>query len=382
MRVLLVGVGGAGCRIADSIYDHDINSPIRCTEGIAVDRDAEALNALIALPRENRIFYQPLDPSQTAASLPSDLIITKLQNLNPGDIDAIIVCAGLGGELARGIQPFVRQVKESMFEPVFGLFTVPCAKEGDNILGLAADEFDSLLPEMDGTILFDNDIFPIVRPIEEGPEGPASEGIRKRISLRKTMKEIEESPLGYGETNTTIAKQINLLLHAGETGDKPGMETGEVALDAGEILNTMKGMGCIAIGYARDTVSVTNPDIINRLRPATSSLQESHQKAQRLVEIARRAIDEGMSIACDPSMAEKALILIAGPPHELSMRGYMTIRHWIDRTIRGQEVRSGDYPVKNTRYIAVLVVLAGLEKVTKINEIRRIRDTLKKLTGL
>jgi cell division GTPase FtsZ len=379
MRVLLVGVGGAGCRIADSIYDHDINSPIRCTEGIAVDRDAEALNALIALPRENRIFYQPLDPSQTAASLPSDLIITKLQNLNPGDIDAIIVCAGLGGELARGIQPFVRQVKESMFEPVFGLFTVPCAKEGDNILGLAADEFDSLLPEMDGTILFDNDIFPIVRPIEEGP---ASEGIRKRISLRKTMKEIEESPLGYGETNTTIAKQINLLLHAGETGDKPGMETGEVALDAGEILNTMKGMGCIAIGYARDTVSVTNPDIINRLRPATSSLQESHQKAQRLVEIARRAIDEGMSIACDPSMAEKALILIAGPPHELSMRGYMTIRHWIDRTIRGQEVRSGDYPVKNTRYIAVLVVLAGLEKVTKINEIRRIRDTLKKLTGL
>jgi cell division GTPase FtsZ len=379
MRVLLVGVGGAGCRIADSIYYHDINSPIRCTEGIAVDRDAEALNALIALPRENRIFYQPLDPSQTAASLPSDLIITKLQNLNPGDIDAIIVCAGLGGELARGIQPFVRQVKESMFEPVFGLFTVPCAKEGDNILGLAADEFDSLLPEMDGTILFDNDIFPIVRPIEEGP---ASEGIRKRISLRKTMKEIEESPLGYGETNTTIAKQINLLLHAGETGVKPGMETGEVALDAGEILNTMKGMGCIAIGYARDTVSVTNPDIINRLRPATSSLQESHQKAQRLVEIARRAIDEGMSIACDPSMAEKALILIAGPPHELSMRGYMTIRHWIDRTIRGQEVRSGDYPVKNTRYIAVLVVLAGLEKVTKINEIRRIRDTLKKLTGL
>jgi cell division GTPase FtsZ len=123
-------------------------------------------------------------------------------------------------------------------------------------------------------------------------------------------------------------------------------------------------------------VPVTNPDIINRLRPATSSLQESHQKAQRLVEIARRAIAEGMSIACEPSMAEKALILIAGPPHELSMRGYVTFRHWIDRTIRGQEVRSGDYPIKNTRYIAVLVVLAGLENVTKINEIRRIRDTL------
>jgi len=381
MRVLLVGVGGAGCRIVDSIYDHDINSPIRCTEGIAIDRDAEALDALPTLPRENRIFYQPLDPSQTAASLPSDLIVTKLQNLNPGDIDAIIVCAGLGGRLAGGIQPLVRRVKESMFEPVFGLFTLPCAKEGDDILGLAADGLDSLLPEMDGIILFDNDLFPVVCPLEEGPKEPADGGIKKRITLRKTGKEIEDSPPGHNEMNTAIAKQINLLLHAGEAGDKPGMETGEVALDAGEILNTMKGMGCIAIGYARDTVPVTNPDIINRLRPATSSLQDSHQKAQRLVEIARRAIAEGMSIACDPSMAEKALILIAGPPHELSMRGYMTVRHWIDRSIRGQEVRSGDYPVKNTRYIAVLVILAGLENVTKINEIRRIRDTVKKSTG-
>jgi cell division GTPase FtsZ len=382
MRVLLVGVGGAGCRIADSIYDHDINSSIRCTEGIAVDSDAEALNALITLPRENRIFYQPLDHSQTAASLPSDLIITKLQNLNPGDIDAIIVCAGLGGVLAGGIQPFVRRVKENMFEPVFGLFTLPCAKEGDDILGLAADEFDSLLPEMDGTILFDNELFPVVHPIDEETGRPAEESPMRRITFRKTAKEIDNPPPIHRMTNLMIAKQINLLLHAGEAGDKPGMETGEVALDAGEILNTIKGMGCIAIGYARDTVPVTNPDIINRLRPATSSLQESHQKAQRLVEIARRAVAEGMSIACDPSMAEKALILIAGPPHELSMRGYMTVRHWIDRTIRGQEVRSGDYPVKNTRYIAILVVLAGLENVTKINEIRRIRDTLKNSTGL
>lgn len=382
MRVLLVGVGGAGGRIADSIYDHDINSPIRCTEGIAVDRDAEALNALITLPRENRIFYQPLDPSQTKASLPSDLIITKLQNLNTGDIDAIIVCAGLGGELAGGIQPLVRRVKENMFEPVFGLFTLPSAKEGDDILGLAADEFDSLLPEMDGTILFDNDLFPGVRPLDEETGRPAGEGPARGITFRKTVKEIDNNPPGHGMMNLIIAKQINLLLHAGETGDKPGIETGEVALDAGEIINTMKGMGCIAIGYARDTVPVTNPDIINRLRPVTSSLQESHQKAQRLVEIARRAIDAGMSVACDPSMAEKALILIAGPPHELSMRGYMTIRHWIDRSIRGQEVRSGDYPIKNTRYIAVLIVLAGLENVTKINEIRRVRDTIKKSPGL
>ncbi len=33
--------------------------------------------------------------------------------------------------------------------------------------------------------------------------------------------------------------------------------------------------------------------------------------------------------------AHKALILIAGPSHELSLKGYMTVRKWIDRSIAG-----------------------------------------------
>jgi cell division GTPase FtsZ len=139
----------------------------------------------------------------------------------------------------------------------------------------------------------------------------------------------------------------------------------------------MRGMGCIALGYARDPIPSANPDVIRKLRPVTDSIQESHQKALRIVEMAKRAISEGISISCEPAMAEKALILIAGPPHELSMRGYMTVRHWIDRTIRGQEVRSGDYPIRNTRFIAIIILLAGLEKVPKIEGIREIRDNMK-----
>jgi cell division GTPase FtsZ len=382
MRVLLIGVGGAGCRIADAIYGHDINSPsVRCTDGIAVDRDADALRALPALPIEHRIYYQTLDPNHTIAYLPDDVIITKLQNLNPGDIDAFFICAGLGGELARGIPALVQRVEATMVEPVFGLFTLPCNREGDTVLSLAADELDSLLPVMDGIILFDNELFFDRYQKEEEMAKASGETPKKRISLRKTSENIQEIPSGYCMINNMISKQINLLLRAGEASERPGMEIGEVSLDAGEILNTMKGMGCIAIGYARDPVHATNMDIISKLRPATSSIQESHQKALRLVEIAKKAVSEGMSVTCDLSMAEKALILIAGPPHELSMRGYMTVRHWIDRTIRGQEVRSGDYPVRNTRFIVIIILLAGLENVAKIEDIRRIRDNMKRIPG-
>jgi cell division GTPase FtsZ len=381
MRVLLIGVGGAGCRIVDTIFKLDVGSPgIRCTDGIAIDRDADDLHALSSLPVEHRIFYQPLDPSHAQVSLPYDVIVTKLQNMNPGDIDAIFICSGLGGELAHEISGLVRRIKQSLFEPVFGLITLPCSSEGESVLSRAADNFDSLLPVLDGTLLYDNELFLEAYPGNEATIIVPDRTLRK-ISLRKPHGNTLENVPGYGMTNEMIAKQVNLLLRAGEVSEKPGMEIGEVSLDAGEILNTMKGMGCIAIGYAREPVHAANPDIVGKLRPASSSIEDSHQKALRLVEMAKRAVTGGMSVACDPSMAEKALILIAGPPHELSMRGYMTIRHWIDRTIRGNEVRSGDYPVRNTRFIAIIILLAGLKNVAKIDEIRRIRDEMKANSG-
>jgi cell division GTPase FtsZ len=382
MRVLLIGVGGAGSRIADTIYSQDISLPsVRCTNGIAVDRDPDDLHALTSLPAEHRIFYQPLDPNHTQGYLPYDMIVTKLQNMNAGDIDAIVICSGLGGKLANEIPALVQRIKQTLFEPVFGLFTLPCNREGDSVLCAAADALDSSLAVLDGVILYDNEIFygrysewePAARVPEKAPF--------RGIIVRKTQENTQEPPPVYGMINEMIAKQVNLLLRSGEASERPGLEVGEVALDAGEILNTIMGMGCTAIGYARDPVPSTNPDIVSKLRPATSSIQEGHQKALRLVEMAKTALSDGMSVSCDPSMAEKALILIAGPHHELSMRGYMTVRHWIDRTIRGQEVRSGDYPVRNTRYVVIIILLSGLENVEKIENIRKIRDRMKKISG-
>lgn len=96
-----------------------------------------------------------------------------------------------------------------------------------------------------------------------------------------------------------------------------------------------------------------------------------------MVSMAKRAVDEGISVSCDLKAAEKALVLVAGPPHELSMRGYMTIRHWIDRSISGQEVRSGDYPVSGTRFIAILIVLSGIGTIPRVESLREIRDRVK-----
>ncbi|CVK33363.1 FtsZ/tubulin family protein [Methanoculleus bourgensis] len=80
-----------------------------------------------------------------------------------------------------------------------------------------------------------------------------------------------------------------------------------------------------------------------------------------------------MSVPCDLTSADKALVLIAGPSAELSMKGFQTVRKWIDRSIAGLEMRSGDYPVKNTSFVGIIIVLSGLSNVPRVEEIREIR---------
>jgi cell division GTPase FtsZ len=378
MRILLIGIGGAGCRIADALTDQDLRShSIRCIDGIAVDRDAEDLNSLRAIPQENRIFYQLLDPLHTgepAGILPHDEIVSRLHTLNPGDIDAFIVIAGLGGEMATLIPDLVTHIREGMVEPVFGLFTLPCKRDGEIVLARAANNIDDLVPVLDGILLYDNEIWYERGKVEAVQEVPDSGEREFRLPLFRPVTTGVKIPAGYRGINMLIGRQIGLLLRAGEASEYPGSEVAEVALDAGEVLNTIRGMGFVALGYEREHLPAVNPDLITRLRPVSHSVQESHLKASRIVTMAKKAVTEGLSVSCHISEAEKALVLIAGPTNELSMRGYMTIRHWIDRSIRGQEVRSGDYPLSTTQYIVVMVILSGFKHFTRLDELREIRD--------
>ncbi|WP_054847380.1 hypothetical protein [Methanoculleus chikugoensis] len=66
-------------------------------------------------------------------------------------------------------------------------------------------------------------------------------------------------------------------------------------------------------------------------------------------------------------------MLIAGPSAELSMKGFQTVRKWIDRSIAGLEMRSGDYPVKSTSFVGIIIVLSGLTNIPRVEEIRDIR---------
>ena len=374
MRIFAIGLGGAGCRIADMLYGQDCQfSNVSCVEAIAIDRDAGTLNHLAHIPAGKRIYFPSvsLQTDDITDDITTDEIINLLHNLDTGDKDAIILCTGAGGTMAGVGVAILKKVRSTVVEPVFGLFTLPALGEGVRISVKAAQDIDRLLPLVEGIIVFDNEKLS-GNPMTAGSK-PQKTTYQKLNLLKKTGT-ADDRKVTYKTVNTGIARRLGLLLRAGEISESGEIETGEVVLDAGEILNTIRGMGFIAIGYATADTMGEKFHIGSLFRPSGAQVESGHKKAERLVDLAKEAVYKNISVPCDLTSAEKALILVAGPSHAISMKGFMTVRKWIDRSIAGMEMRSGDYPVKNTRYIAIIIILAGLSNIPRIKEIRAIRD--------
>ncbi len=343
-------------------------------KALAVDLDPNALQQLRHLPSAARLFFPPIDPHH-----PYDIdhavhveeIMTRVQQIDTIQIDAILICSGLGGSTVHAIPRIIQELRKAFIEPVFLVATLPTRKEGVRRSAKAYSDLQRLRDLVDALILFDNEL--LAQKVTPAPDEGKERARPVSYPLTKGMKKIlPENPRDtYLLMNERIARYIGLLLRAGEFNER-GLEVAEVVLDAGEVLKTLTHMGIVAVGYAVDELEPSG--WIERFRNRKSNLEDAHAKAARIVSLAKRAVYEESSISCDLTSAEKALVLIAGPSHELSMRGFQTVRKWIDRSITGIEMRSGDYPVKNTRYIGIIIVLAGLKNIPRLEELHSFYD--------
>lgn len=358
MRVLAIGLGGAGSRIVDRLYDHDRRSGVLCTNALVIDYDSNTLTQLEHLPEESKEYFPPIDPScdhdiRTVVDI--EEVMTRIQKVDTIEIDAILVIAGLGGTLVDTVPLIVPPLRQSFVEPIFAVVTLPGKNEGLKRAAKAADDLEMISGLMDGTIVFDNETW------------------MDRVCVKKGKNPVLNPRAMYSMLNEVVARRIGLLLRAGEFNEN-GLEVGELVLDAGEVLNTLIGGGIIAVGYAAERLPSGPFEFLTRWRDTRRYMEGSKERAARIVSLAKKAIYEEISVPCDMTSAERALILIAGPDRELSMRGFVTIRKWIDRSIAGMEVRSGDYPIKSTRFVGIIIVLAGVQNVPRINELRACKE--------
>jgi len=383
MRILAIGLGGAGSRIAGSLYAADRRSSrVACVEALAIDVDGDTLAKLGDLPENAKVYFPALEASSldalgnTSQTATIDIgeVIARIQNIEIGETDAIFICCGLGGSLADVAPHIVTALRASIIEPIFGLFTLPCLSEGEKRSAKAADDIERISPLLDGIILFDNEtwIKKIQAPKTALIKKPTGRGTGF-LGFGKAKPEISPAEAARMLLNEGIVRRISLILRAGEFKADGGIELAEVVMDSGEVLNTMKGMGFITIGYAVEHLPQHPFGFLSRWRPVSFFAEEHQKKASRIVELAKQAIYNEISTPCDITSAAKALVLVAGPSHELSLKGFMTVRNWIDRSIAGLETRSGDYPVTNTKYVAIIVMLSGLENIPRLTELKEIR---------
>ncbi len=366
MRALLIGVGGAGCRIVETLSRYDAKSGLKSVRSYVFDSDRNLVNRMSGIQASNRIVLTPIDPVKTVYDRGTDFDIGHLascfQDAGVDEVDAIFVCAGLGGRMAELVPDFVTQLTAAFPDPVFTILTLPGRNEGIKTSTRASETLEAIREITSASILFDNETW-YTRIAEDVSLAAEKDGVI-------TKPKIEEL---YARLNEDLAARIGLLLRAGEFGLK-GIESAEVVLDAGEILNTLTGMDLVAIGYAVEKLPTAWSSFMKRLRVEEYLLNEGHLRTSRIVELAKKAVYEEISVPCDLTSADKALILISGPSKELSMKGFQTVRKWIDRSIRGLEMRAGDYPVKSTKYVGVIIVLAGIQNVPRVAELDEIRS--------
>ena len=259
MRILTIGLGGAGCRIVSSLYATDRrSSKVICVQALAVDVNSDTLDHLGNLPENAKLFFPPLDPDlqpeevgdiQTA-TIDIGEIVSRIQNFESGETDAIFICCGLGGSMVDVAPHIIAALRSSTAEPIFGLVTLPCLAEGERHSAKAADDIEMLSPLLDGIILFDNETWHKKIKALQSTLVKKEKGFAEKLGFRKSKPDISPTLATYLLLNEAIVRRISLILRAGEFKADGGLDLAEVVLDSGEVLNTMKGMGYITIGYA------------------------------------------------------------------------------------------------------------------------------------
>ncbi|MCS7121280.1 MAG: tubulin/FtsZ family protein [Archaeoglobaceae archaeon] len=357
MRFFIIGFGQAGGKILDMFLENEKRrgSKIKMRH-LAVNTARTDLLGLKHVPMEDRILIGQTvvkghgvgTDNELGAKIAEDEIETILNAIDERgthDMDAFIIIAGLGGGTGSGGAPVLAKYLSEMYsEPAYCLGIIPAPEEGKLYSLNAARSIASLLKYVDSLILVDNGAWKF--------EG---------LSLRESFAKINEE----------IVRRLAILSRAGEPVEEELV--GEMVVDSSEVINTLKGGGIASIGYATALAEIHKKSFFSFFKNKKDELEPlENDKAIKIATLVKRAALGRLTIPCNIKSAEKALILIAGPPEHLDRKGLEKAKIWLEEQISGIEVRAGDYPTRRTKYVAALVVLANVTDIPRLKELQKL----------
>lgn len=346
MRIGVIGIGEAGGRIADRfayynrklIHVHQTIVPI-C---LAINTAKSDLMGMEVLPMEDRILIgQTIVKGHGAGlnrQLGAEIVKDELHTIKRAiaekgthRVDAFLLVAGLGGGTGSGGLPLLAQgLKEFYSEPVYTLGILPGDEEGKVIAVNAAQCLLELPKVSDAIILFDNNLWRVHgRPIKESYE-----------SMNRELVEGFPTLLGAGEAMSV---------------SKVGLKV----IDASDIINTLKGL--TVLGYSK-----INLPLRFRFFSRKSFSLGQLDPSSMCYSVIKSSIYGKLTTEVGIETAEKALVLVSGPPHMLSREGIERAKGWLEKLIPGAEVRAGDYPIPDSKCLDAVTMLSGIHQISAV----------------
>ncbi len=353
MKLATIGVGNAGTKILDRMLEfEDETGRNLCRHALAINTARTDLAKPDYIPEDRRVLIG--DTHQEAkghgvggdVDVGADVAKTDIEEIRRAfddveihDVDALFVSAGLGGGTGSGAGPVVIDELQKMYdEPVYGLGVLPGEYEGGRPALNAARSLQSFVTKVDNFIAFDNDAW------------------------RARDQTIEE---GYDEMNQELATRIVTLLAAGEQDET---DVAENAMDSSDIMRTLDTGGVSSIGYAASALD-GQEGLLNKFRNG-DEIDDESSDAAKIKGLVRRAVNSRLTIPCEVSSADRALIVLSGPPETFARKGIESARQWLEQEADTVEVLAGDDPRQNATHLAAVVLLSNVTKTPRIDEIQ------------
>ncbi|MDR5672383.1 Cell division GTPase [Halalkaliarchaeum sp. AArc-CO] len=358
MKLAMIGFGQAGGKIVDKFIEYDERHGSEIVRSaIAVNTAKADLMGLKHVPQDKRVLIGQARVKGHGVGADNELgaeiaeedideIQGAIDSIPVHEVDAFLIVAGLGGGTGSGGAPVLaKHLKRIYTEPVYGLGILPGSDEGGIYTLNAARSFQTFVREVDNLLVFDNDAW------------------------RQTGESVSG---GYNQINEEIVRRFGILFGAGEVAE--GQEVAESVVDSSEIINTLSGGGVSTVGYASEDVEPRESGgLLSRLRGDDSDdeLDTAHT-TNRITSLVRKAALGRLTLPCEIEGAERALLVMAGPPRYLNRKGIERGRKWIEEQTGSMEVRGGDYPVRGSDFVASVILLSGVTNVPRIKELQQV----------
>lgn len=373
MKLALFGVGNAGTRIVDRLVAAEARMSHSFTDGnvLAFNTTQSTFDAVEYIDDERQILVGDTHPDVVAASseeqaetdperregvagdpelgasvarddLPE--IRRALDMVDDTEVDAAVIVAGLGGGTGCGVGGVLLEELQSIYEiPVYVLGVLPASEESDQRAWTAGRAIRTFVPQADALVSVDNDAWPTDANGDDA----------------------------YEEVNEAIVTRITALFAAGE-GDSPPLS--ELRMDPNDIKRTLAVGGIATVGYAETELDVESEPWLRKFRRLLGFKTpdaESQTDAMTIKQLVKQALESKLTLPCDITTADRVLLVLSGPPAELSRKGFETGQKLLEDETGTVEILAGDEPRDDATTITATVLLSNVTGVSRIEAIQQ-----------